>query len=243
MTRRVYSWLSVLVLLVAARATLAADGNTYARLCITNADGIQVTLGSRGLEPIELAANNGSYDARISGRETLKIELCHKNPVLFTYSAGPLETTPLPDAEALSKFAATVKALTGVFSPARASGGPPPKVKEACERPYLDAAQGIRLDDLRNAIKAVSEVYEKLGANIQLTQNPASPALAAAQKDFAAELADARKQARPLIEKLGNYAAARLTGQSISLQLPPGDPLFAPAYASVERFREAFLTP
>jgi hypothetical protein len=82
---RTYSWLSILALLGAANHAAAADGDTYARVCVTNAQGIRVMLDPAGApQAMELAARNAIYKARISGREALQIEFCDKNPVLFT---------------------------------------------------------------------------------------------------------------------------------------------------------------
>ena len=102
MRARLYSWLSILTLLAAANHAAAADGDTYARVCVTNAEGIRVMLDPAGApQPVELAARDAKYQTRISGREALQIEFCDQNPVLFTYAVGELKTIPLADVAAI----------------------------------------------------------------------------------------------------------------------------------------------
>lgn len=224
---RTYSWLWILALLGAANHAAAAEGDTYARVCVTNAQGIRVMLDPAGApQPMELAARDATYKARISGREALQIEFCEKNPVLFTYSVGELKTTPLDDVAALNALAGAIgefAKLAGGIPSAKALVSVKPKDPKAsktiesvtvtCSNPVVTSVNGIEIASLRQ-IGPVLTAYEGIPDSIALTHDPGNPLLSDEKKKLAAVVANA-PALRALIKALDAYTAARMTGRQV----------------------------
>jgi hypothetical protein len=186
-------------------------------------------------QPLEQKPDR-NYETRISGREALKIEFCQKNPVLFTYSAGQLETTPLPDVAAINQFVAAIKAA-GV-SLAAVARSTDPNAKSQCMRgePRISAANGIAFSSLQELHK-LTELFAAITSDIDLTRNPRSEELAKRKAVFAAQL-DAVLPMRSLIASLHKYAVARSTAGQIPIQLEPSLE-FVSGYGSVEQLRRS----
>lgn len=227
MRARLYSWLSILTLLAAANHAAAADGDTYARVCVTNAEGIRVMLDPAGApQPVELAARDAKYQTRISGREALQIEFCDQNPVLFTYAVGELKTIPLADVAAIDALAAAIGAFVklagatdGPKFAINAKGGLDPA--EKCTRPAITSINGIKPSALQEGIKDLREHYDRIPGIIEVTHDPRNPLLDAKRVDLAALLAKA-PQIRTWIKSLNEYANARETGGQIPFEFDAG---------------------
>lgn len=233
MRTRLCSWLSILIVLAAANHAAAADGDTYARVCVTNAQGIRVILDPPGApQPVELAARDANYEARISGREALQIEFCDKNPVLFTYSVGELKTTPLADVAAMDALAAAIGEFAKVAAATQgvrltkgvvpAVAGDARKNEEPCDRLAVASLNGINPADLQKEIQDLREQYERIPAIIQVTHDPNNSLLSDETRNLSAKLTKAPK-VRALLKSLDNYAAARMTGGPIPYELERRD--------------------
>ena len=228
---RTCSWLGILALLGAANHAAAADGDTYARVCVTNAQGIRVMLDPAGAsQPFELAARDATYKARISGRETMQIEFCEKNPVLFTYSVGELKTTPLEDVAALNALAGAIgefaKLAGGIVSVKQKVASTDPTTKKTvtndvdvpCQKPVVTSVNGIDLAKLRDDIDPFQTAYNGIATTIEVTHDPANSLLPEEKRKLAVVVAKA-PAFRALIKALDDYATARITGRQIPYEI------------------------
>ena len=235
---------TAVVLLTAVQVAKAADGDTYADLCVSNIDAIRVSMMKKekgGLvEEKELAPKDGEYQARISGRETLRINLCAINPVLYTYKAEQLPLRPSSDALALDQFVGLIGNAVGALSGTTvrtAAAASEHDAEASCDFQKLVSVEDVKLSELGDHLAALKDLHDRIPGYIERTHNPMDPKLDADKKMLAKDLADVRKL-RSMVPGLQHYINAVRLERPTSLRFSATDGSET-IYGSVEQFRQS----